>query len=319
MNTTRHDEILSAVREAGNHLRLSADARDQIEQRLKGKATGATTLRDHTRRWPRRAAWALVAAAAIVAAMWILPAVDRETTISAAEVLGRSQQVLATSAAGVEVISYDLTLGGVFDEFLPTVQTGSFTVEETVDYDHPGRFKLLKVAPDGQVVAGAADDPLTKTRTRYVRLENRGLLVRFSDTPATALSVITIKRAVMQALIGLMQASDNTSLREVDRGGEPAYEIDLPTLTGTGLVELYRAKAVVGRADARLLDLDAQGAIEGQPFAITFDLRSRKTSATNTMPPGTFTIEPAPGDEVIEAGGGSAAPVWAVLEQWLRR
>jgi hypothetical protein len=320
MNANEHDEqILDAVRAAGERLQLSADARDRIEQRLTGSATGATSLRPPRRVWPRRTGWALAAAAAaIVIVAWVFPAIDRKTTISAAEVLSRSQQALAAPITGVQVITYDLTLGGVLDELLPAGQAGSFTVVEAVDHDHPGRYRLLKLAPGGQVVAGVADDPLTRTRARYVRLESGGVLLRFKDVDSAALSVITIKHAALQALIGMMQASDNGLLREIDRAGEPAYEVDVPA-TGTGLIELQRARAVVGRSDARLLDFDVQGTIGGQPFAITFNLRSRDTRAADAMPPGAFTIEPESGDQVIEAQGGSAAPLWDVLQQCLRR
>jgi hypothetical protein len=321
MRPNQHPEpILDAVRAASEGLRLSADARDRIERRLKGGVIGATTLRSQERIWPRRTVWTLAAiAAAILATVWLFPAVDRETTISAAEVLGRSQQALAAPVPGVQVLTYDLTLGGALTELLPADQAGSFAVEETVDYDHPGRYRLLKLAPGGQVVAGVADDSLTRTRARYLRFENRGYLLRFSDTPATVWSVIAVKRAAFQALIGMMQASGDTSLREIDRGGEPAYAVDVPALTGTGLVELQRARAVVGRTDARLLDLSAEGTIGGQPFAITFNLRSRETRAADTLPPDAFTIEATPGDEVIEARGESAVPLWDIVQQCLRR
>jgi hypothetical protein len=315
-----HDQILDAVRAAGEGLELSADARDRIKHSLTGGAMGATTLLDRERTWSRRTAWTFVAtAAAILAAFWVFPAIDRETTISAAEVLGRSQQALAAPVTGVQVLTYDLMLGGVLTELLPTDQSGSFTVEEIVDHDHPDRFRLLKVAPGGQVVAGVADDSLARSRARYVRLENRGILVRFRDTPATAVSVIAIKRAAFQALIAMMQTSNNASLREIDRGGEMAYEVETPATTRDGLIELQAAKAVVARSDARLLDFNAQGMIGGQPFAITFNFRSGETRAADAVPADAFMIEPAPGDEIIEARGGSPAPLWDVLQQCLRR
>src|SRR5262249_23401734 len=143
----QYEHMLDAVRMAADGLRLSADARDRIEQRLKGGVTGATRLRHQERIWPRRTVWVLAATvAAILVAVWLFPAIDRETTISAAEVLGRSQQALAAPVSGVQVLTYDLTLGGVLTELLPADQAGSFAVEETVDHDHPGRYRLLKLA-----------------------------------------------------------------------------------------------------------------------------------------------------------------------------
>jgi hypothetical protein len=168
---------------------------------------------------------------------------------------------------------------------------------------------------------GIADDSLTRTRARYVLLDNRGFLLRFAETPAAPMSVIGLKRAALQALIGMMQASDKQMLREVEHGGEPAYEVDVPGVStnSAGLVTLERARMVVRRADARLLDFDAQGTMAGRSFAVTFSLRTREMRAAGAMPPGTFTIEPAPGDYVLDAKGASPAPLWDVLEQCLRR
>ncbi len=321
MNPKHEEEILGAVRQAAEPIRLSDAARDRIAHRLRGGAAGATTLREAGRRWPVRGALLAAASAAVLMAVWLVPAIDRETTVSAAEVLGRSQQALAAPMSGVEVLTYDLTLGGVLRDLLPAGQAGRFTVEETVDHDQPGRYKLLKLAEDGRIAAGVADDTLAHTRARYIRLENRGFLLRISDTPASALSVVALKRAAVQALIAMMQASDRQSLREVERGGEPAYEVDVPgsAATDNGLITLQRAAVLVHRTDARLLDFDAEGTIGGQPFAITFNLRSRESRPAGAATPVVFAIDPEPGDEVINAGGASGAPLWDIIRECLQK
>ncbi len=320
MTPNDEDRILDAVREAGEHLHLSAAARGRIERRLSGGAAGATTLRDAQRRWPLRAGMLAAAALVILAGIWIVPAIDRETTLSAAEVLGRSQQALATPASGVEVLTYDLTLGGVLQELLPAGQAGSFTVEEMADYDHPGTYRLLKLASGGQVMAAVADDSRTRTRGRYVRLDDRGLLMRFTEVGPATFSALEVKRMLLKSLLAMMQASSDQELREIERDGEPAYAVSVTGPAGVpGIVELDRARAVVDRTHARLLEFNSQGMITGRPFAITFNLRSREMRTSGELPPGAFTLEAAPDDEVIDLGGDSGAPLWKLMEQCLKK
>lgn len=320
MNPNHEEQILGEVREAAERIRLSAAARDRIEHRLKGGALGATTLRATGGNWSRRAVWIAAASAALLAAVWLVPAVDRETTVSAAEILGRSQQALASPASGIEVLTYDLTLGGVLQDLLPAGQAGSFTVEETVDYDHPGRYRLVKLAAGGQIMAGLADDPLTRTRVRYLRLEDGGYMLRFNDPRIAALSVIEVKRSALRMLIGMMQATDSKTLREILRGGEAAYAVDVAGTGGdAGLATLRRASLVVDRTHARLLDFDAEGTIGERTFAITFNLRSRETPAAESLAAGAFTIDPAPGDEVIAPQAGSTGSLWDVIRQCVEK
>ncbi len=321
MNANPKDEaILAAVREAAEGKRLSPAARDRIEHRLKGGAAGGTTLRPASGGWPRRAAWTAAAAAAMLAAIWIAPAIDRETSVSAAEILGRSQQALAPPQSGVEVLTYDLVLGGVLKDLLPIGQAGSFTVEETADYDHPGRYRLVKLAAGGRIVAGIADDPLTGTRVRYVRGEDGGVMVRLADPKISSLPIVEIKRAVLRAMLGMMQAMDDKSLHEVSRGGAPAYAVEVTGAADTaGLVTLQRASAVVDREQARLLDFDAEGTVGGRAFAVTFNLRSRDVLPAGTLPDDAFTIAPAAGDVVVEIGSGSTASLLSAVARCLNK
>jgi hypothetical protein len=279
MTFSNHDDdrTLDAVRSSTRRMRLPPEARQRIQDRLKRGATGGTTLRPTSAKRLRRVLWAGAAVgAAVVAAAWVLPMVDRGTAMSAAEILGRSQQALGGATAGIEVLTYDLHLGGVLERMLPSGQAGRFTVEEAVDHDHPGRHRLLKLGSDGRRVAGAADDPLTGTRVHYFRVDDHGFLFRFSDVPPAPFSLVAVRRLAMQTLIGVMQGSRHASLLEIDRGGDPAYQIDVTPPAGVGgFLALERARAVVGRGDARLLDFDARGTIAAQPFAMTFSLRSR--------------------------------------------
>ena len=298
---------------------LSPGVRDAIRSRLHGnQGAGATTLRP-IRTVPRWA-WAvpLAAAAAVILVLVIIPGIDRRTTVSAAEILGRSRTALAAPASGIEVLTYDLELAGLLADLVPDEQAGHFTVQELVDHDHDGRYRIVKLAPNGQMVGGAADDPLRGTRARYMRADGRGFLLRFDGASPTFLSLPALKRTALQTFIGLMQAGRMQTMREVQREGEACYEIDVP---GSGvsagmLVALDRARAVVTAADARLVEFSAAGTAAERPFTIDFALRSRELRPAATAQDSDFDIAAQPGDIVLQ-GDASNNPMWDVLARAL--
>jgi hypothetical protein len=234
--------------------------------------------------------------------------------VSAAEVLDRSRNALSAPSTGIEVLTYDLALEGVLGELLPVEQAGRFTVEEMIDHDHAGRYRLLKLAPDGRTVLGAADDPPRGTRTRYVRADGRGYLLRFSDVEKTALSVPDLKRFALQTFITLMQSSGGKTLSETVRNGEPCYVIDMPSgsVAGGAMLMLEGARAIVTVADARLVEFSAFGRIAERPFSIEFALQSRELRPAHTADSSVFDIPAGPDDVLLQAGG-SANPLWDVV------
>jgi hypothetical protein len=248
----------------------------------------------------------------------VIPGIDRQTTVSAAEVLGRSQTALAAVTSGIEVLTYDLELAGVLGDLVPEEQSGRFTVQEVVDHDHDGRYRVAKLAANGEMVAGAADDPLRGTRARYLRADGRGFLLRFDGAEPTALSLPALKRTALQTFIGLMQATGTQSLREVQRDGEACYEIDIPgsSAPAGSLVALERARAVVTVTDARLVELSAAGRVADRPFTIDFALRSRQLRPASAAQDSDFDISAQPGDVVLQ-GNASNNPVWDVLSRTL--
>ena len=293
--------------------------REAIRSRLDpGAAAGATTLRP-VRTLPRWAWGVPVAAvAATVLLMVVLPGIDRRTTVSAAEVLGRSQIALAAVASGIEVLTYDLELAGVLGDLIPEEQSGRFTIQELVDHDHDGRYRIVKLAADGEMVGGAADDPLRGTRARYMRANGRGFLLRFDGAEATALSLPALKRTALQAFIGLMQSSSTQTLREVQRDGETCYEIDIPgsSAPAGSLLALERARAVVTVSDARLVEFSAAGRVTDRAFTIDFALRSRQLRPAAAAQDSDFDITAQPGDVVLQ-GNASNNPLWDVVARAL--
>jgi hypothetical protein len=244
--------------------------------------------------------------------------VDRRTTLSAAEILGRSRTALAAPVSGVEVLTYDLDFDGVLSDLIPAEQAGRFTVQEVIDHDHEGRYRIVKLAANGQMVGGAADDPLRRTRVRYVRANGRGYLLRFDGADITALSLPALKRTVLQTFIGLMQASSGQTLREVQRSGETCYEIDIPqgVVAPGSLLALARARALITAADSRLVEFSVAGAVADRPFSVDFALRSRTLRPAAGGGDGDFDIAAQPGDVVLE-GDASGNPMWDVMARAL--
>jgi hypothetical protein len=282
-------------------------------------AAGATTLRPVAR--GRRWAWAIPVVAAGLVAMfvYVIPGIDRHTTVSAAEILGRSRSVLAAPASGIEVLTYNLEVSGVLADVIPEEQSGRFTVQELVDHDHDGRYRILKVTGNGEIVGGAADDPLRGTRARYIRANGRGYLLRFDGAAPTALSIPALKRTALQTFIGFMQASSTQTLREVQRGADACYQIDIPggAMVGGSLLALDRARAVVTEADSRLVEFSATGRLADKPFMIEFMLLTQDFRPGDSVAAADFDIAAQPGDVVLE-GDASQNPVWDVVTRALR-
>jgi len=311
--------IARAVDAAGTG-ELPSDARAAIRARL-GRATseGATTLRPvrRTRRW----AWGipLIAASAIALVVYVIPGVDRRTTVSAAEILDRSRSALAAQTSGIEVLTYDLELTGVVAELVPEEQSGRFSVQELVDHDHDGRYRIVKLTSGGLIVGGAADDPLRGTRVRYMRANGRGYLLKFDGAAPTALSIPALKRTALQTFIGFMQASSTQTIREVQCGDDACYQIDIPggAMAGGALVALDSARAVVTVGDSRLVEFSASGRLAGKPFMIEFALRSQELRPGNSAQDADFDIVPQAGDVILQ-GNASTNPIWDVVTRALR-
>ena len=296
-------------------IRARLDAGDRSVPR------GATTLRPvrHASSW----VWAggAIAVAALVFFFVILPGVDRQTTVSAAEILGRSRTALGAQATGIEVLTYDLALDGLLSDLIPQEHAGRFTVEETIDHDRDGRYRIVKLAANGQVVEGAADDAARQTRVRYLRANGSGFLFRFTAAEPAAFSAPALKRAVLQTLITLMQTSSGQTLRELQRAGEACYQVEiLESFVPAGVpFALGRARAVVTAADARLVEFSAAGSVADRPFTIEFALRSREMRPAGSATESDFDIAPQPGDVVFggDIAVASANPLWDVVSSAL--
>ena len=313
------DRLVEQVRDALSDGGPAPDRLAAMRDRVASVSVrGGTTMREGHRTGRAWAGGAIVAVAAVLLVVIIGPMVDRSTTVSAAAVLGRSRAALSAPVSGVEVLTYDLSVDGVLADLVPAEQSGRFTVEETIDHDQAGRYRLLKLAPDGQAVFGVADDGLRGTRARYLRANGRGYLLRFTSAEPASLTLREVKRGALQALITLMQTSANPGLRETACDGEPCYEITVPESAGApeALVSLESGRVLVTGADARIVAFSASGQFAGRPFGIDFALRGRTLRDSAAVPASAFELTARPGDVVLE-GNASSNPMWDVVERTL--
>jgi hypothetical protein len=314
-----HDDLITRVHDALNGSGPGPARLDAMRTHIaSAPVRGGTTLRpDHrgSRWW---IAGGVLAAAAAVIMIIALPAIDRRTTLSAAEILGRTRAALATQATGIEVLTYDLSVDGVLADLLPVEQSGRLTVEETIDHDHPGRYRLRKLGPGGEVVGAIADDPMHGIRARYLRAHGRGYLLRFTEADPAGFSFPAVKRMALQAFITLMQAESDQALRETTCEGEACYEVTIPQSVAASdvVVSLTQGRALVTAADSRLIEFSVTGHFLQRPFGIEFALRQRDVRAATSVTDTDFDIVARPGDVVLQ-GDASSNPMWDIVERAL--
>lgn len=309
--------LVAGIADATRTIELTPARAARIRRELHAHATGATTLRRvEPRQRPRWIAAGVAVAATLVVAV-LVPRLDRTETLSAAEVLGRSQAALTSAQSGIEALTYDLALEGVLAQLLPAEQSGRFTVEEVIDHDHPGRFRILKLAPDGTAVAGASENPVSGERARYIRVHGRGYLLRFTGAEPLPLSLLTIKRTALQTFVTLMQGQQQATVTETSRGAERVFVVEFPErqpVAEPAPFTLTRGRAVIAVQDARLLEVDAAGSVAGQPFSISFALRERRVQPSSAAT--LFDLPTQPGDVVLD-GAATANPMWDVVTRAL--
>jgi hypothetical protein len=297
-------------------LNPSIDPPAGLQERVFG---GATRLRaaETPRRWTYPAA---AVAATMVAVLFIVPAVRRsEATVSASEVLAKSASQLSAVTRGVEVLEYELTLGGVPKEMIPDQIDGTYRVWQAIDHDVPGRFRFASYTSDGRMFSSIAEDPLTKHRVTAFLSD--GQPYRFDVTlpsGAPAMSLPEVERLHMEASIALMQASGNQLLEAIDGPSGKQYRIEVPRVSGPGanpVWDLTEARVLVDARDYSVVEFAVQGRFLKQPYTMSFRQISHVVGAT--LPPDAFAVPSQPG-EIVVTGEGTAVPAHDVVVLALR-
>jgi hypothetical protein len=266
---------------------------------------GATTLRDLPgSRWGSRL-WATagLAAAAVLAIVFLLPPLDAPRTLSAAQILDRSLQTM-TPASGTELREFDLDLQ------LPRVaanHVGTYRIEQLVDHDAPGRYRLVRYSPDGTILDAISEEPAEARRTAVVRLDGRTFVFRFTIDPGQPLGLRKLERDHVEAVIRLLQAAAGQTVTEVDTDHGRRYVVELPQVAesgASGFWELSRAQVVVDAADFQILELTASGSYMSDPFSVSFKLRRRSVRPSTDVPADQFQI-PFDADAIVIEGPGT--------------
>jgi hypothetical protein len=293
-----------AARAAG--LAVPASLRDGVALALMkgGKRGGATTLRDlPSRGWSSRV-WLSAGAVAVVVLLvvFLLPPLDAPRALSAAEILDRSLRTLSP-ATGTELREFDLRLQ------LPRIaslQNGTYRIEQLVDHDTSGRYRVVRYAPDGTLLDAVIEDPAAGRRTAVVRLDGQPFVFSFTIDPAHTLPLRDLERHHVEAMIRLLQAAAGQTVHEVDNEHGKRYVVELPQVgdaNESGLWELRRARVVVDAADFHIVELTAEGSYMGEGVFVSFHLRRRHVRPSTEVPSEAFDVPVDPNAIAVEAPG----------------
>jgi hypothetical protein len=274
-------------------------------------ALRATPLRERSRTW-NRVGWVSAFASAVAAAFVIfvvLPRMGAPTTLSAAEILGRSIETLS-SAHGVEQLEYDLVLSGVLN--------GPHRIEQLIDHDRPNRFRIANYGPDGVLESALSQDPATRQRSQLIRVDGRNYIIRLSAVPDSTLSLPQMVHTQIETTLTMMQATADQSVAVLDTPGGRQYVVQLPqspAARGPVPFELQQARAVIDAGTFRVDEFEASGTMLRQPFTMSF--RLMRSVVQPVVAADAFTITAGPGDVVLQ-GEASPDPLSDVLVTALR-
>jgi hypothetical protein len=303
---------------------------------------GATTVRREQWRSPvwQRRAWTsgLAAAALVVLAVFVIwPSFTKESRLSAAEILGRSLQTFSTTS-GIETLEYDVQLEGIATRaMLPDGHVDSMRVEQVIDHDHPGRYRVRKVDSTNTLRLVLAQDPTRGERVGRFRIDDRMYFFKFaasSDHAQTFVSLPDLQRAYVRALVTMMQGMADQKLATIDdgSGAGPYYAIQMPKTAASAAVagaaadvgqpgapmwDLSEAHALIHAGDFHLKELSARGTFIGQPFGIAFTLVRHDSTPSSQINASEFTVEPEPGDIMLQ-GEATADPAADIVLAALR-
>jgi hypothetical protein len=270
--------------------------------RAAAERAGATTLRTSTRARP---AWLVaggVAAAAVIAIVFIVwPAVDSGTRVNAAEILNRSLQTLAVE--GTELLKYELSIDA---PGTAVADTGTFVIEQLIDHES-GRWRFSRFAPDGTLLNGIAEDPTNHARDAVMRLEGQTFRFHFAVAADQRVPLWDLQRRYAEMMIRLVQASGARVVTTEQGADGMRYVVDLPATERPAVpapFDLHQARVVIDASDYHVVEFTAAGAVMGEPVSIGYRLIQR--SVWGSAPAGAdFTLGPRDADAIELQGDGT--------------
>ena len=272
---------------------------------------GATRLRSEGSSRPpwRRVGWGagLAAAAAAVVMLVVLPMMEGPGTVSAAEVLQHSLERLTRPVTrGVELLEYELALEGVPNEVMPEEESGTYRIQQLVDHDVPGRYRIFTYASDGALLSAVSEDPAAARRTSFARIGGRAYRFDFSlKGPAPQLSMAELERMHAEACIAIMQASGDQMLSVIEDAEGTSYQIQLPrvAMTETAVWDLQEARVRIDAADYRIRELAVRGTLFKKPYRVSYRLTRHSVRASADVGAEEFAVPETPGAFVLEGEG----------------
>jgi hypothetical protein len=290
---------------------------------------GATRLRTLARgggarqRSERSRAWLYTAAAiaaTIVAVLFVVPAFRKaDATVSASEILAKSASQLSAVTRGIEVLEYELVLGGVPRGMIPDQVDGSYRVWQAIDHDVPGRFRFASYTQDGRMFSSIAEDPLAKRRVAAFTSEGQAYRFEVTLPDGTRnMSLPEMEQLHMQASIAMMQASGNQLLDTVDGPNGRLYRIEVPQVSGPGanpVWDLTGARVLIDARDYSVVEFAVQGSFLKQAYTMSYKQLRHVIGAA--LPPGAFAV-PTQAGEIVVTGEGTAVPAHDVFVLALR-
>ena len=291
-----------------------------------GKAaspTGATTLRSvPARRWVRPA-WVsgLALAGAVLAFIFFMPVSNAPATLSASEILGRSLEKWAPGG-GTELLEFDLAVD------LPAItgiESGTYRVEQLIDHDTPGRYRIARYAPGGALVGAVSEDLAAGRRAVLMPTRAGTFAFTFAIEPQHGIGLRDIERHHVQAMLGILQALAGNTVSETGEGRDRRYIVELPSMANTAGQTLWRlasARVVVDAASFEILEARASGSYMGDPFSMSFGLRRRQLRPSASVPAAEFELPTDPSAIVIDAAGTDNVAhdvMMAALDELARR
>jgi hypothetical protein len=314
--------LAAAVVQAMNEpARLPAGVNHRVRRALSQESSaGATRLRSgaSVRRSPRRAWWsaAAVAAATLIAVVFVAPMFKGPATVSAAAILAKSANRLAERVtSGVESLEYELTLDGVTREMMPDHQNGSYRVKQVIDHDTAGHYLVATYDPDGRLLSSIAQDPANNRRVVSVRLEDTAYRFEFTLPHNLLVSPPEVERLHMEATVAMMQASGNQQLQVIESQSGRHYRIDVPHVsaeTPGAVWDLAEARVVVDAGDYHIVEFAVKGTFLKQPYSLSYRLIERVVTDGAQVDAGAFEVARDPRAITIR-GDGSAIPARDVL------
>jgi hypothetical protein len=315
---SRVDERRRQLRDITTAVNALGDVPAELEHRVRtsiasGRAVrGSTVLREATPSLWQRAGWMSVAATAAVVALVVfvvLPRFGSPTQLSAAQVLERSLQTLATGT-GVESLDYELTIDGV--------SGGPFRIKHLIDRANPNHYRVASYGADGLLRTAISQDPARQQRTQVIQVDGRNYFVKVAGIREPVLSLPQMAQALVESIIRMMQATADPTLTTQDTPSGRQYIVETPTVAShdaaAATLDLYHARTVISAEDFRIHEFEGSGTLLRQPFSVSFRLLEQTVVPAASA---NFSLEPGADDVVIDGTPGEG-PIEELLTAIVR-